>query len=69
MKLAAYLAENKLTHAQFAALIGTTQVAISRYANGLRRPADEIEEKIIAVTNGQVTADDLRAARREKAAA
>lgn len=59
MTLTAYLREHGLTHADFAARIGATQAAVTRYANGARKPS---LDKIIAierVTSGSVRAIDF----------
>jgi predicted transcriptional regulator len=59
MKLADYLDTNDLTHDRFAALIGTTQAAVSRYATGKRTPRGPILRRISEVTKGKVSANDF----------
>ena len=71
-KLADYLARKGLNPAQFAALIGVSQVAVHRYLHMQRTPHRRVMAKIIEVTGGKVTADDFYEAdvknRRQKAA-
>lgn len=59
MTLSDYLRAHKLTHAEFAARIGATQAAVTRYANGRRKPN---LDKIIVIereTGGLVRAVDF----------
>ena len=58
MKLASYLARHGISHRAFAALIGTSQVAVSRYASGQRMPRREILRTIVEATDGEVSASD-----------
>jgi predicted transcriptional regulator len=59
MKLAAYLAQQGLTHKAFGDLIGATQAAVSRYAKGERCPDRRRMEQIAVVTKGSVTPNDF----------
>lgn len=59
MKLAEYLATNKLSQAEFAKIIEASQVAVSRYASGRRMPRKDRMLKIREVTGGLVTGDDF----------
>jgi len=59
MKLAEYLAANKISQAEFAQAIGASQVAVSRYATGRRMPRRDHLLKIRDVTDGAVSADDF----------
>lgn len=59
MTLSDYLRAHSLTHAEFASRIGATQAAVTRYANGRRKPS---LQKIIVIereTSGQVRAIDF----------
>jgi transcriptional regulator with XRE-family HTH domain len=59
MTLTAYLREHGITHADFAARIGATQAAVSRYANGTRKPSLDKIIPIESVTEGAVRAIDF----------
>jgi transcriptional regulator with XRE-family HTH domain len=59
MTLAEYLDRKQLTPGAFADLIGVTRTAVIRYRDGQRRPSWEILPKIVAATNGKVTADSF----------
>lgn len=59
MKLADWIAEKDLTHAEVAELLEVEQPTVSRYVNGTRRPRDRHMVKIVAVTGGKVTANDF----------
>ncbi len=59
MQLATYLAEQKITTAEFAGKVGVTQAAVSRYANGQRIPRRAVLDRISAETAGRVTANDF----------
>lgn len=54
MKLKTHLRETGETQPAFAARVGTTQSAISRYCSGERIPRREMILKIDAATNGAV---------------
>lgn len=58
MKLADYIATNKLSQAAFAEMIGSRQPTIWRYLNG-RMPRRDHLIKIKEATRGAVTADDF----------
>jgi predicted transcriptional regulator len=59
MKLADYLAANKISQTDFAQSIGASQVAVSRYAAGRRTPRKDHLLKIREVTDGAVSANDF----------
>lgn len=58
-KLERYLERNRLTQADFAERVGTTQGAIARYIAGQRMPRPEVLVRIIDATGGEVTANDF----------
>lgn len=58
-RLAEYLHENRLTQAQFAERIGTTQATVSRFIRGKRFPHVAILRRIQEETGGAVTAGDM----------
>lgn len=53
-RLRAYLCENDVRQADFAAQVGTTQATISRLLNGVVRPGLDLAVAIEAATQGQV---------------
>lgn len=59
MTLAQYLDQHEIKAEQFAALIGTSQAAVSRYMTGARHPRPDVMRRIIAATDGMVTANDF----------
>lgn len=59
MRLTDYLREHKLTHTGFAAKIGATQAAVTRYVNGRRKPSLDKLLIIERVTGGAVQARDF----------
>lgn len=59
MTLADYLTTKKISQAEFAQLIGVSQVAVSRYASGQRMPRRNWLLKIREVTGGLVNGDDF----------
>lgn len=59
MKLSDYLAREKLTQAQFAALVGAHPVTVNKWATGNAMPRRAQVVKIREVTSGLVTASDL----------
>jgi transcriptional regulator with XRE-family HTH domain len=59
MTLSEFLKSSSTSHADFAAMIGVSQVAVTRYANGVREPNFEILRKIAEATGGRVTANDF----------
>lgn len=62
MRLTDYLREHKLTHAGFAAKIGATQAAVTRYVNGRRKPSLAKLILIERVTDGAVRVADFASA-------
>lgn len=58
-KLERYLTENRLSQDDFAARVGVSQVAVSRWIAGTRMPRRETLARIASLTNGQVTANDF----------
>ena len=59
MKLVDHLSREGKTPAAFAGEIGTTVMAVYRYLSGKRIPTPEVMARIVAVTGGQVTANDF----------
>ncbi len=59
MKLSAYLTNNGIADADFAAAIGVERQAVHRYKSGLRFPNKSVLTKIFEKTGGQVTANDF----------
>ncbi len=59
MLLSDYLAENELSDAAFARLIGVERQTVGRYQTGDRFPERHILLKIFEVTGGKVTANDF----------
>ncbi len=63
MQLAEYLKQKNLTYAAFAYLLGMTSTAaamnVCRYVKGTRKPRPAVAAKIVAVTKGRVTLNDL----------
>ena len=60
MTLADYLKAQKLSYAEFSAIIGAPgKDTVRRYANGKRIPTPEYMAKIVEATNGEVTANDF----------
>jgi len=59
MKLQTYLTENYLTQEAFASMVGVSQPAVARWATGIRRPSWDHVEKIVEVTDGDVTPEDF----------
>lgn len=57
MTLAQYLALRDLTIGEAAAELGVEHETVRRYLTGARRPRPAIMERIIAWSDGQVTAD------------
>jgi len=62
MQLSEYRNSANVTLAEIAARVGVTEVSMSRYERGIRRPRPEIIAKIEAVTDGHVTANDFNQA-------
>ncbi|MEG9524267.1 MAG: helix-turn-helix transcriptional regulator [Hyphomicrobiales bacterium] len=59
MRLTDYLRQHELTHTEFAAKIGATQAAVTRYVNGRRKPSLNKLLVIERVTEGAVQARDF----------
>jgi antitoxin CcdA len=59
MKLQAYLMTYDRPTAEFGRRLGVTKASISRYASGERIPTPEVMRRIVAETNGAVTANDF----------
>ena len=68
MDLAAYLAEQRIRPAAFAALINVPASTISRILRGERDPRGATIRKIVEGTGGKVTAGDLLAGVRSSTA-
>lgn len=68
MNLATYLKRYELTFEAFAALVGKNvpAQAIHRYAHFLSYPRPDRANKIVKVTNGEVTFTDLFKKRKSK---
>lgn len=58
MRLKQYLDNNGISGAEFARMIGTSQVTVHRYTKGLRFPYPETIAKIHKATKGKVTVRD-----------
>ena len=54
-----FLISRGLTQEAFAELIGSTQESVSRYISGERTPRRDVMVRIIAATDGDVTANDF----------
>lgn len=71
-KLEAYLEANKLTDAEFAALIGKDRSSVTRLRTLKTKPTWDTAQRIAAATNGAVTPNDFinddRSAKPERAA-
>ncbi|SHF01524.1 putative transcriptional regulator [Kaistia soli DSM 19436] len=59
MKLASYLADQKLTDRAFAAVIGKERSVVTRYRTGELRPPLEVIEAIRIATGGAVSYEDF----------
>ncbi len=59
MKLAQFIKDTNLTHAEFARRIGVSQVAVTRYVRGERVPRPAEMRSIVRETDGQVTPNDF----------
>lgn len=68
MQLLAYLTENGLSDAEFAARIGVSRQAVHRYKTGSRIPDRPTMVRISKETENQVTADDFFGATTQEAA-
>jgi hypothetical protein len=58
MTLNQFLADTNTSRAEFARQIGVKWVSVDRYCTG-RVPEAKVMERIIAVTDGRVTANDF----------
>ena len=59
MKIRDYLGQRGLTLAAFAAQVGVSQAAMSRYASAKRTPRPDIVRRILAVSEGRIEPNDL----------
>jgi transcriptional regulator with XRE-family HTH domain len=59
MRLTDYLCQHEIIHTEFAAQIGETQAAVTRYVNGRRKPSLDKLILIEWVTEGAVRALDF----------
>jgi len=59
MKLEAFLYKSGMSRADFAQLVGVSEVSICRYILNSRMPKREVLFKIAEVTNGAVTPNDF----------
>lgn len=58
MKLETYLTTLGISHTAFAEKLGVTQVTVTRYANGQRRPSLKAALKIEELTKRKVRVSD-----------
>tara|TARA_R110000737_G_scaffold16900_1_gene34247 strand:- start:165 stop:359 length:195 start_codon:yes stop_codon:yes gene_type:complete len=59
MTLQKWLVKKKMSQAEFARLIGASGATVSRYINGSRVGMPQMMRRIVEVTKGQVSLDDL----------
>jgi transcriptional regulator with XRE-family HTH domain len=59
MDIRTYLTKNGLSRADFARIIGVSEVSVTRYIGGQRMPKPDVMAKIMSVTGGVVTANDF----------
>ena len=59
MDLKEYLRSRRITHKEFAKMIGVSQTSVTYYANKIRAPSLATCLKITEVTSKRVTLDDL----------
>jgi transcriptional regulator with XRE-family HTH domain len=59
MQLADYLASKGINPTKFAELVGVPASTITRVLNGDRMPRLDTIQKIVALTDGNVTVDDF----------
>ncbi len=59
MDIKTYIKRKSLTEAQFAALIGVGQSAVSRYMSGKRVPEWKVLLRIVEATKGAVKPNDF----------
>lgn len=60
MTLDEYLRSKRLTHEQFAALVGCTRAAVTRWLSGSRAPSPRWVAIILKKTRNAVSVQDLR---------
>jgi transcriptional regulator with XRE-family HTH domain len=58
MKLKEYLSTKKIKHTDFAADLGVSQVTVTRYVNGERKPSLSMALKIEDITKRKVRVSD-----------
>ena len=59
MELLEYLKARKITMSEFGSKIGRAQSIVSRIANRKHRPDPTTAVKIVVVTKGEISLDDL----------
>ncbi len=59
MQLRAYMKNQKLSLADFAKLVGTSQASVSRWMTGARTPGPEFMRRIHKATDGHVAPLDF----------
>jgi transcriptional regulator with XRE-family HTH domain len=64
MQLAQWLTQHGVSYAAFGKRIGRSRAAVERYAKGARMPDSSTMPRIVAETDGAVTANDFYAAPR-----
>jgi putative transcriptional regulator len=69
MNLASYLKIKNVGRREFAALIGVSEVAVTRYLKGDRVPRQKHLMRIVEATNGEVTPNDFMGVAGELSAA
>lgn len=58
MELQTYLHKKKLTHEQFADMVGVSAQSVRNWISGIKKPTRNLP-KIIEITGGKVTADSF----------
>lgn len=58
MELKNYLESKKISHTKFAEELGVSQVTVTRYVNGNRKPSMRQAFKIQEITNNKVKVGD-----------
>lgn len=59
MTIEEYIVRKNLTQRDFASIVGVSQPAVHAWINGKKHPAPWHARKIVEVTQGQVTFEDL----------
>jgi transcriptional regulator with XRE-family HTH domain len=59
MKLGDYMSQYGLDDSQMADLIGKNRVTVNRYRRGVETPSGDTIRKIVEISYGKVTANDL----------